>query len=83
MSVYSTPQQLREQREVRKEQFLTQFNNSPKYQSLRDRLKKVLVRLAVEKYKKTVGKIDKEKFKAELYCFVAEQMRRCLDQVFA
>jgi hypothetical protein len=34
------------------------------------------------KQKKTVGKIDKDKFKAELYCFVAEQMRACLDQVF-
>lgn len=55
MTSYQSPAQLREQREVRKEKFLTEFNHHPKFQQLRDRLKKTIVRLAVEKHQRTVG----------------------------
>lgn len=52
---YQSPAQLREKREVRKEKFLADFNQAPKYRELRDRLKKAVVRLAVEKHQRTVG----------------------------
>jgi hypothetical protein len=41
-------------REQRKDKFLTEFNSSPKYKFLRDKLKKSILRLAVEKHQKTV-----------------------------
>ena len=40
---------------MRKEKFLADFNQAPKYRELRDRLKKAVVRLAVEKHQRTVG----------------------------
>jgi len=54
-SAYHNPAQLREQREQRKEKFLAEFNTSPRYVMLRDKLKKSVIRLAVEKHQKTVG----------------------------
>jgi hypothetical protein len=85
---YQSPAQLREKREVRKEKFLQEFNQSPKYKELRDRLKKTIIRLAVEKHQRTVGSQpqtppQRDKFKADLYTFLAEQMRTALDSVFA
>ena len=50
---YLTPAQLREQRETKKEKFLADFN-SPLRAELKDRLKKAIIRLAVEKHQKTV-----------------------------
>ena len=86
-SAYHNPAQLREQREQRKEKFLTEFNTSPRYVMLRDKLKKSVIRLAVEKHQKTVGSQpqtaqQRDKFKADLYCFLVEQMRVALDLVF-
>jgi hypothetical protein len=46
---------MREVRETRKEKFLMEFNTSSKYLVLRDRLKKAVFRLVVEKFKKTVS----------------------------
>lgn len=50
-----SPAQLREIREQRKEKFLQEFNNSQRYAQLKDRLKKAIIRIATEKYVKTVG----------------------------
>lgn len=66
---------LKEQRENRRERFLIAFNQSVKYQQLRDRLKQVIFRLAVEKYKKSIGasginKDQRDKFKANLYIYL-------------
>jgi len=55
---------------------------------LRQKLKKAIFRLAVEKYNKTVDykglttKLQKEKFKAELYTFLQEQMKFFLNMAF-
>ena len=46
-TVYSTPAQQREMRESRKEKFLSDFNTSPKYLGIREKLKKALMRVAV------------------------------------
>jgi hypothetical protein len=78
---------VREQREQRKEKFLTEFNTSPRYTMLRDKLKKSVIRLAVEKHQKTVGTQpqtpqQRDKFKADLYCFLVEQMKVALDLIF-
>jgi hypothetical protein len=78
---------VREQREQRKEKFLTEFNTSPRYTMLRDKLKKSVIRLAVEKHQKTVGSQpqtpqQRDKFKADLYCFLVEQMKVALDLIF-
>ena len=87
-SAYQTPAQQREMREQRKDKFLTEFNSSPKYKFLRDKLKKSILRLAVEKHQKTVisasgqTAAQRDQFKADLYCFLVEQMKAALDQIF-
>ena len=66
----------RELRETRKEKFLIEFNSSSRYMTLRQKLKKAIFRLAVEKYNKEIDhqgletKTQKEQFKAELYTFL-------------
>ena len=71
----------REQREQKREKFLIEFNSSQLYSSLRQKLKKAIFRLAVEKYNKQVDhrglttKQQKEQFKGELYTFLQEQMK--------
>ena len=68
--------QARELREARREKFLIHFNSSQMYTFQRQRLKKAIFRLAVEKYNKEVdhsglrNDISKEKFKAELYTYL-------------
>lgn len=47
-------QHQREVREQRKEKFLIEFNSSERYVQLRQKLKKAIFRLAVEKYNKEV-----------------------------
>ena len=79
-------QQAREHREQRKEKFLIEFNSSQRYVQLKQKLKKAIFRLAVEKYNKEVdheglkSKFKKEQFKAELYTFMQEQMKVFLNQ---
>ena len=71
-------QHMRELGEQRREKFLIEFNSSQRYQQLRQKLKKAIFRLAVEKYNKEVdhrglpNKLQKEKFKAQLYTFLQE-----------
>ena len=68
----------REQREARREKFLIEFNSSWKFPYVRQKLKKAIFRMAIEKYNKQVDhqglstKQQKEKFKAELYTFLQE-----------
>ena len=74
-------------REQRKEKFLSEFNQSPRCVLLKAKLKKAVLRIAVEKYHKTVPstgltQVQKDKFKADLYCFLTEQMKTALDLVF-
>ena len=76
----------RELREQKREKFLIEFNSSQLYSSLRQKLKKAIFRLAVEKYNKQVDhkglvtKQQKEQFKAELYTFLQEQMKVFLNE---
>ena len=73
--------QQREIRNQRLEKYLIEFNSSQLYAQFRQKLKKAVFRLAVEKYNKEVdhlgltSKRDKEIFKAELYTFIQEQMK--------
>lgn len=64
-------------REQRKEKFLIEFNTGTKYLVLREKLKKAVLRFAVEKYKKEIGQRgltaeERDKFKAELYVYLNE-----------
>jgi hypothetical protein len=52
-SAYTSPAQAREMREQRKDKFLTEFNSSPRCALLKAKLKKAVLRVAVEKYHKT------------------------------
>lgn len=85
---YISPQQ-REIYEQRRERFLIEFNSSQRYLQLRQKLKKAIFRLAVEKYNKQVDhkglqtKPQKEQFKAELYTFLQEQMKIFLEQAIS
>jgi len=74
-------------REQRKEKFLTEFNSTPRCALLKAKLKKAVLRIAVEKYHKTVPSsgmtsAQRDKFKADLCCFLTEQMKTALDLVF-
>ena len=66
----------RREREDRKEKFLIDFNSTQCFAQLRQKLKKSIFRLAVEKYNKEVDykglqkQHQKEQFKAELYTFL-------------
>lgn len=77
-----------EVREEKRERFLIEFNNSNSYYHLRQKLKRAIFRLAVEKYNKKVDhnglqtKVMKEQFKADLYTFLSEQMKVFLNQAF-
>ena len=77
---------MREMREQRREKFLIEFNSSNNYCVLRQKLKRAIFRLAVEKYNKKVDhkglttKLQKEQFKADLYTFLQEQMKVFLNQ---
>ena len=62
-----------------------EFNTFPKYLVIREKLKKTILRIAVEKHKRTVGSKgmtpdERDKFKADLYCFLNEQMKQNIDQ---
>ena len=79
---------MKEMREQRRERFLIEFNSSNSYYHLRQKLKRAIFRLAVEKYNKKVDhkglstKVQKEQFKADLYTFLQEQMKVFLNQAF-
>lgn len=67
-------------RESKKEKFMNEYfngTNGTKYQNLKDKFRKSIMRLVVEKYKKTVSFIglspeEKAKFKADLYIYLLE-----------
>ena len=87
-TVYQTAAQQRELRENRKERFLTEFNTSSKYHVLRDKLKKALFRMIVEKFKKEVGPKgltaeERVKYKAKIYAFLNEQIKETIDQAIS
>lgn len=72
-------------REQRKEKFLQEFNSSPKYLVLRDKLKKAVLRFVVEKYKREIGnkplnKEEREKFKSNLYVYLNELMTQTVQR---
>ncbi|CDW74115.1 tetratricopeptide repeat protein [Stylonychia lemnae] len=82
-TIYSTPAQQREMREQRKEKFLIEFNVGSKYSVLREKLKKSVLRFVVEKYKREIGnknltQEERAKFKANLYVYVNELMKKTL-----
>jgi len=65
--------QIENQSARRRERFLTEFTQKPKFKELRNRLKQSIFRISVEKYKKEVSaqnplsNEDRTKFKANLY----------------
>ena len=69
--------------EARRERFLTEFTQLPKYLELRNRLKQAIFRLGAEMIKKKTGAGpltagSKDKLKAELYIFLQTKMKQCL-----
>lgn len=69
--------------EARRERFLTEFTQLPKYLELRNRLKQAIFRLGAEMIKKKTGAAPldascKAKLKAELYIFLQTKMKQCL-----
>ena len=80
-----SPMQQREARDRKKERFIIEFNKSAKYRLVRDRLKKAILRLAVEKYKKTAGPKgmspdERNAFKAQLYTYLSEQLKITIEK---
>ena len=66
---------------------MADFAQSPRCTLLKAKLKKAVLRIAVEKYHKSVPstgltQAQRDKFKADLYCFLTEQMKTALDLVF-
>ena len=71
--------------EARREKFLTEFTQLPKYLELRNRLKQAIFRLGAEMIKKKTGSApltasQKDKLKAELYIFLQTKMKACLQE---
>lgn len=71
--------------EARREKFLTEFTQLPKYLELRNRLKQAIFRLGSEMIKKKTGSApltsgQKDKLKAELYIFLQNKMKSCLQE---
>ncbi len=73
-------------REQKKEKFIHDFNTGTKYLALKEQFKKAILRFAIEKFKKEMGAkqlspLEKDKFKADLYVYLNEQMKAMLNQV--
>lgn len=71
--------------EARREKFLTEFTQLPKYLELRNRLKQAIFRLGAEMIKKKTGAAPlsasaKDKLKAELYIFLQTKTKKCLEE---
>ena len=71
--------------EARREKFLSDFTQLPKYLELRNKLKQAIFRLGSEMIKKKAGACpltthDKSKLKAELYIFLQSKMKTCLQE---
>jgi hypothetical protein len=78
--------QQRVKREGRKEKFLYEFNTSGKYHILKQKLKKTIVRIVREKFKKKgsltgVTKDEKDEFYSSLYAFLIEQMHKTVESI--
>ena len=63
---------------------MIEFNSHAKFLVLREKLKKAIFRLVIEKYKKTVGPKglstdERDKFKAEIYTYLNEQIKVSID----
>lgn len=70
----------------RRELFLYNFNISGKYKVLKDRVKKNIVNICKEKFKKSgsitgVTTDSQDQFYSEIFTFLMQQMRCNLDQV--
>ena len=64
-------------RETRKEKFLYEFNAQGKYEVMKSRLRKSILRIVQDKYRKTVGvnplsKEERERFLAELHTYLKQ-----------
>jgi tetratricopeptide (TPR) repeat protein len=76
-------QQKKEVRDQRKEKFLYDFNMSGKYNVLKEKMKKCVMKLVRDKFQKTgsltgVTLDARDQFYSELYVFLIEQMRQTL-----
>lgn len=76
----------KELRESRKETFLYDFNLSGKAQILKTKLKKSIVKIAREKFRKVASLkglnfTDKDQYFSELYAYLTDQMQLTVDEV--
>jgi tetratricopeptide (TPR) repeat protein len=79
-------QQRRDIREQKKEKFIQEFNSSGKFNILKDKIKKSIMKVIRDKFQKT-GSLtpltpeSKDQFYSELYTFFNEQMRQTLNDL--
>jgi len=79
-------QQKREQREQRKEKFLYDFNMSGKYNILKEKMKKSIMKIVRDKFQKEgsltgVTTDSRDQFYSQIYMFLVEQMRQTLNDL--
>jgi len=84
--LHLSAQQKRDIREQRKEKFLYDFNTTGKYNILKEKMKKSIMKIVRDKFQKTgsltgVTADSKDQFYSELYTFLNEQMRQTLNDL--
>lgn len=81
-----TAQQIKKARDERKDKFLYDFNVSGKYNILKEKMKKSIMKIVRDKFQKQgsltgVTTDSKDQFYSELYMFLIEQMRQTLNDL--
>eukprot|EP01022_Parablepharisma_sp_SALTPOND_P011618 TRINITY_DN1488_c0_g1_i1.p1 TRINITY_DN1488_c0_g1~~TRINITY_DN1488_c0_g1_i1.p1 ORF type:complete len:981 (+),score=184.79 TRINITY_DN1488_c0_g1_i1:3966-6908(+) len=78
-----TEKQQEKLRQKKKEKFMEELNNSGKYVAFKEQLKKVIMRIAREKFQKMgdAKGINKDQFYSELYVYLIEQMHLTVDSI--
>ena len=79
-------QQKRDIKDQRKEKFLYDFNTTGKYNILREKMKKCIMKIVRDRFQKTgsltgVTADSKDQFYSELYAFLNDQMRQTLNDL--
>lgn len=79
-------QEIEKKYDDRKKEFLYEINQSGKYHILKEKMKKTIVRIVKEHFKKTssfkgLSKDSQDHFYSELYIYLVEQMRNTVQEM--
>lgn len=79
-------QDIEKKYDERKKEFLYEINQSGKYHILKEKMKKTIVRIVKEHFKKTssfkgLSKDSQDHFYSELYIYLVEQMRSTVQEM--